>query len=304
MLIAILTLVRIHADRTGVFTYDAPELLGTYLSATQSMLLMLGFFVAFAVKLPSLPVHTWLPDAHTEAPTAGSVILAGLLLKTGAYGLLRFAVPLFPQAAVAFAPVALGLGALSIVYGAVMAFVQTDLKRLVAYTSVSHLGFVLLGIYAGNQLALQGVVMQMICHGLSAGGLFILVGLLQERIHTRDIARMGGFAAVAPRMAGLALVLAIAGMGLPGMGNYVAEMLTLVGAFQRDVRWTVVATAGLEGATICSLVFFQRAFQGPNKLSIAADLSGARRRSSGHSSWRSCGWACTRSPCSTRPARP
>ena len=250
MLISILTLARIHADKTGAFTFDAPELLGTYLPPTTAMLLMLGFFAAFAVKLPSLPVHTWLPDAHTEAPTAGSVILAGLLLKTGAYGLLRFAVPLFPQAAAAFAPVALGLGALSIVYGAVMAFAQTDLKRLVAYTSVSHLGFVMLGIYSGNQLALQGVVMQMICHGLSAGGLFILVGLLQERIHTRDIARMGGFAAVAPRMAGLALVIAMAGMGLPGMGNFVAEMLTLLGAFQR-------------------------AFQGPNTTSQRfADLSG------------------------------
>jgi NADH-quinone oxidoreductase subunit M len=236
---------------------------------------MLGFFTAFAVKLPSLPVHTWLPDAHTEAPTAGSVILAGLLLKTGAYGLLRFAVPLFPQAASTFAPVALGLGAVSIVYGAVMAFVQTDLKRLVAYTSVSHLGFVLLGIYAGNHIALQGVVMQMICHGLSASGLFILVGLLQERIHTRDIARMGGFAAVAPRMAGFALVIAMAGMGLPGMGNFVAEMLTLVGAFQRDIRWTVVATLGLVGATFYTLVFFQKAFQGPNRAAARfADLSG------------------------------
>jgi len=275
MLLSILTLVRIHADQTGVLTFDAPELLGTYLSGGVAMLLMLGFFAAFAVKLPSLPVHTWLPDAHTEAPTAGSVILAGLTLKTGAYGLLRFGVPLFPQAAEAFVPVAMGLGAVSIVYGAVMAFAQSDLKRLVAYTSVSHLGFVLLGIYAGNQLALQGAVMQMICHGLSTGGLFILVGLLQERIHTRDIGRMGGFGLFAPRMAGLALVIAMAGMGLPGMGNFIAEMLTLVGAFQRHVPWTVVATLGLVGATIYTLVFFQRSFQGPNTGSWRfPDLSG------------------------------
>ncbi|MFN8177273.1 MAG: NADH-quinone oxidoreductase subunit M [bacterium] len=275
MLLSILTLARFHADQTGTLTFDAPALLGTQLPAAMSMLLMLGFFAAFAVKLPSLPFHTWLPDAHTEAPTAGSVILAGLLLKTGAYGLLRFAVPLFPDAARVFAPVAMGLGAISVVYGAIMAFVQTDLKRLVAYTSVSHLGFVLLGIYAGTPLALQGVVMQMICHGLSAGGLFIFVGLLQERIHTREISRMGGFAAVAPRMAGLALVIAMAGMGLPGLGNFVAEILTLVGSYQRSIPWTIVATAGLVGATIYSLVLFQRAFQGPNKTSARfPDLSG------------------------------
>ncbi len=275
MLLAILTLVRIHADQTGVLTFDAPELLGTQIAAPVAMLLMLGFFAAFAVKLPSLPVHTWLPDAHTEAPTAGSVILAGLTLKTGAYGLMRFAVPLFPEAASAFVPVAMGLGAVSIVYGAVMAFAQTDLKRLVAYTSVSHLGFVLLGVYAGNKLALQGAVMQMICHGLSTGGLFVLVGLLQERIHTRDIARMGGFGQFAPRMAGLALIIAMGGMGLPGMGNFIAEMLTLVGAFQRHVPWTVVATLGLVGATIYTLVFFQRSFQGPNANAAKfPDLSG------------------------------
>jgi NADH-quinone oxidoreductase subunit M len=275
MLISIITLASIHAGQTGVLTFDAAELLGTALPAGLGLLLMLGFFAAFAVKLPSLPVHTWLPDAHTEAPTAGSVILAGLLLKTGAYGLLRFAVPLFPDATDVFRPAAIALGAASIVYGAVMAFAQSDLKRLVAYTSVSHLGFVLLGIYAGNRIALQGVVMQMICHGLSTGGLFILVGLLQERIHTREIDRMGGLAAVAPRMAGLALLLAMAGMGLPGMGNFIAEMLTLFGAFQRDPFWTIVACLGLVGATLYTLVFFQRPFQGPNTSSWKIpDLSG------------------------------
>jgi NADH-quinone oxidoreductase subunit M len=274
MLISIITLASLHAGQTGVLTFDAPDLLGTSLPAGVGLLLMLGFFAAFAVKLPSLPVHTWLPDAHTEAPTAGSVILAGLLLKTGAYGLLRFAVPLFPEATEVFRPTAIALGAASIVYGAVMAFAQSDLKRLVAYTSVSHLGFVLLGIYAGNRLALQGVVMQMICHGLSTGGLFILVGLLQERIHTREIERMGGLAAVAPRMAGLALLIAMAGMGLPGMGNFIAEMLTLFGAFQRDPVWTIIACLGLIGATLYTLVFFQKSFQGPNRGSwLIPDLS-------------------------------
>src|SRR5271168_3443394 len=179
MLVAIISLAVLHQHATGSFTFDYEALLHTPLSPHAARLLMLGFFVAFAVKLPAFPLHTWLPDAHTEAPTAGSVILAGLLLKTGAYGMLRFVIPLFPHAAHEFTPVALVLAVTGIVYGAVMAFSQTDLKRLVAYTSVSHLGFVLLGIFSWNPLALQGAIMTMICHGLSTGGLFVLVGGLQ-----------------------------------------------------------------------------------------------------------------------------
>src|SRR6202050_5512755 len=170
------------------------------MSSGVELWIMLGFFVAFAVKLPAVPLHTWWPDPHTEAPPAGSVILAGLLLKTGAHGLIRFVVPLFPHAAHEFTPVALMLAATGIVYGAVMAYSQTDFKRLVAYTSVSHLGFVLLGIFSWNQLALQGAMMTMLCHGLSTGGLFVLVGGLQESIHTRDLERMGGLWAGAPRL--------------------------------------------------------------------------------------------------------
>src|SRR5215467_797079 len=166
MLIAILALYFIHHQATGVYTFAYSELLGTQLSPGTELWIMLGFFVAFAVKLPVVPLHTWLPDAHTEAPTAGSVILAGLLLKTGAYGLMRFVVPLFPDAARAWAPVAMVLGVIGILYGAVLAFGQTDLKRLVAYISVSHLGFVLLGIFVGNELALQGAVVTMICHAI------------------------------------------------------------------------------------------------------------------------------------------
>src|SRR6266478_1271208 len=162
MLIAILALYFIHHQTTGVYTFEYSELLGTQLNPRTELWVMLGFFVAFAVKLPVVPFHTWLPDAHTEAPTAGSVVLAGLLLKTGAYGLLRFAVPLFPESAAAFAPVAMTLGVVGILYGAMLAFAQDDMKRLVAYTSVSHLGFVLLGIFAWNTLALQGVIMQML----------------------------------------------------------------------------------------------------------------------------------------------
>ncbi len=263
MLLSIIGLAYQNYLATGVTTFDSTRLMGLDLPLQTATFLMLGFFIAFAVKLPALPFHTWLPDAHTEAPTAGSVILAGLLLKTGAYGLLRFAVPLFPEAAQHFAPTAMAIGAISVVYGSLCAIGQTDLKRLVAYTSVSHLGFVLLGIYAGNRLALQGVVLQMIAHGLSAAGLFIMVGLMAERIHTREIGRMGGFGTIAPKMGAAALVLALAGMGFPGMANFVAEMLTLMGSFSVNATWTVVATCGLITATVYTLILFQRPFHGP-----------------------------------------
>jgi NADH-quinone oxidoreductase subunit M len=228
------------------------------------MLLMLGFFVAFAVKLPVIPLHTWLADAHTEAPTAGSVILAGLLLKTGAYGMLRFVIPLFPSAAHEFAPVAMALGASGIVYGAVLAFGQTDLKRLVAYTSISHLGFVLVGIFAWTELALQGAVMAMLCHGLSTGALFVLVGALQERTHTRDMDRLGGLWAAVPRLSGVALFFALASMGLPGLGDFIGEFLVLLGTYRGHVLVTVVAAIGILASTFYALQFVQRAFHGPN----------------------------------------
>jgi NADH-quinone oxidoreductase subunit M len=264
MLIAILALYLVHHQATGVYTFEYSELLGTPLGPRTELWIMLGFFVAFAVKLPVVPLHTWLPDAHTEAPTAGSVILAGLLLKTGAYGLLRFVIPLFPRAAHEFAPVALVLAVIGIVYGAVMAFSQTDLKRLVAYTSVSHLGFVLLGIFSWNPLALQGAIMTMICHGLSTGGLFILVGGLQERIHTRDLERMGGLWTVAPRLSGAALFFSMASLGLPGMGDFVGEFLVLLGSYRINVAVTVVASLGILASTFYAVRMVQRAFQGPN----------------------------------------
>jgi NADH-quinone oxidoreductase subunit M len=263
MLVAIVALFAIHHQHTGVYTFNYTRLLGTPLSASAAMWLMLGFFVAFAVKLPVVPLHTWLPDAHTQAPTAGSVILAGLLLKTGAYGLLRFVVPLFPEAAQTFAPVAMALGVIGILYGAIVAFAQTDIKRLVAYTSISHLGFVLLGIFAWNTLALQGAVMQMICHGLSTGALFILAGALQHRLHTRDMRRMGGLWSSLPRMGGIGVFLAMASLGLPGLGNFVAEMLILVGSFQVQAIVAIVATIGLLTATVYALSMVQRTFYGP-----------------------------------------
>lgn len=264
MLIAILALYFIHHQATGVYTFEYGDLLGTPLAPATGRWIMLGFFVAFAVKLPVVPLHTWLPDAHTEAPTAGSVILAGLLLKTGAYGLLRFVVPLFPTAAHQFAPVALVLSVIGILYGTVMAFAQTDLKRLVAYTSVSHLGFVLLGIFSWNPLALQGALMTMICHGLSTGSLFILVGALQERIHTREMGGMGGLWTTVPRLSGAALFFALASLGLPGLGDFVGEFLVLLGSYRISIAITFVASLGVLASTFYALRMVQRAFHGQN----------------------------------------
>lgn len=264
MLVSILGLYFIHGRTTGTYTFDYNQLLGTQIMPSTAMWLMFGFLIAFLVKVPAVPFHTWLPDAHTQAPTAGSVILAGLLLKTGAYGLLRFVVPLFPAAVFSFAPVAMLLGAISVLYGAVQAFGQTDIKRLVAYTSVSHMGFVLLGVFALNSLAWQGTVMQMIAHGLSTGGLFILVGMLYERIHTRDMVRMGGLWTVAPGMGAVALILALASLGLPGLANFIGEFLILLGAYQANIPLTVLATVGLIFATVYSLWVIQSAFLGQN----------------------------------------
>jgi NADH-quinone oxidoreductase subunit M len=262
MLVSIIGLYLLHGRQTGVYTFEAAELMGTSFAPGVGMLLMLGFFAAFAVKLPAVGVHTWLPDAHGEAPTAGSVILAGLLLKTGAYGLIRFVLPLFPADAHSFAPVGMLLGVAGILYGAWLAFAQTDLKRMVAYTSVSHMGFVLLGVFTFNQLALQGAVMQMVCHAMSTGALFILAGFLQERLHTRDIGRMGGLWSQAPRMGVLAMFFAMASLGLPGLGNFVAEFLVVLGAFKQSIPLSALALVGVVIATVYSLWMIQRIFHG------------------------------------------
>ena len=274
MLLAILGLYFIHGGQTGVYTFDYFQLLGTPLSQNVARWLMLGFLAAFVVKLPVVPFHSWLPDAHSQAPTAGSLILAGLLLKTGAYGLIRFVVPLFPSAAVEFAPWAMLLGVIGILYGAVLAFSQTDLKRLVAYTSVSHMGFVILGVFAFNELAMQGVVMQMITHGISTGALFILAGALYERVHTREITSMGGFWNKTPFMGTVALVFTLASLGLPGLGNFIAEFLTLIGSWQANRTLTVFATIGIVAATAYSLRIMQKVFLGKEVSStIIDDLS-------------------------------
>ncbi len=276
MLLAILGLYFVHGRSTGIYTFDYPELLGTVMSPAVAMWLMLGFSIAFLVKLPAVPFHTWLPDAHTQAPTAGSVVLAGLLLKTGAYGLLRFAVPLFPTAAHQFAPVAMTLAVAGILYGAFMAFAQTDLKRLVAYTSISHLGFVLLGIFAWNALALQGAVMQMIAHGVSTGALFVLAGILQERLHTREMGSMGGFWSAAPRMGAMMMFFAMASLGLPGLGNFVGEFLVLQGSYMVSVTFSALAVIGLIAATVYAVWMVQQTFHGPLEAKAAPADIGAR----------------------------
>jgi len=264
MLLGILALYFLHHRLTGVYSFEYADLLGTPLRARSGLLIMLAFFVAFAVKLPMVPLHTWLPDAHTEAPTAGSIILAGLLLKTGAYGMLRFVVPLFPGAAHRFAPVGMALGVVGILYGAILALGQTDLKRLVAYTSISHLGFVLVGIFAWNEWALQGAIMGMICHGISTGGLFIIVGQLQERTHTREIERLGGLWATIPALSGAGLFFAVASMGLPGLGDFVGEFLVLIGTYRQHFALAAIAAIGILASTFYGLRFVQGAFHGAN----------------------------------------
>jgi NADH-quinone oxidoreductase subunit M len=262
MLLAILALYFVHGAATGTYTFDYFQLLNTPMTKSTAMWIMLGFFIAFAVKLPIAGLHTWLPDAHTEAPTAGSVILAGLLLKTGGYGFIRFVLPLFPGAAAEFAYPAMAIGLVGIIYGAMMAFSQRDFKRLVAYTSVSHLGFTLLGVFAGTVMALQGAVVQMIAHGISTGALFMLVGMLQERIHTRDFNQMGGLWATVPNMAAITLIFALASLGLPGMANFVGEFLVLAGSYQVYPWIAAPAATGLIFSAVYSLWMMYRAFFG------------------------------------------
>ncbi len=265
MLLGILGLSFIHAHSTGIRTFDYALLLGTSLSPVASFWLMLAFLISFLVKLPVFPFHPWLPDAHTEAPTAGSVILAGLLLKTGAYGILRFVLPLFPDAVRAITPLMLALAVIGIIYGAVLAFGQNDLKRLVAYTSVSHMGFVLLGIFAGTITALQGAVMQMAAHGVSTGALFIIAGVIQEHMHTRDLDRMGGVWMTAPRLSGLAMAFGLASLGLPGFGNFVAEFMVLAGTYRVHPLATVFAATGLVMSALYALRMIQQAFHGDHR---------------------------------------
>lgn len=263
LLIAIIALVLMNHHYTGVLSFDYDVLRQVKMRPEIEFAIMLGFFLAFAVKMPVVPVHSWLPDAHAQAPTAGSVDLAGILLKTAAYGLLRFVLPLFPTASQQFAPIAMWLGIIGIFYGAVLACAQTDIKRLVAYTSISHMGFVLIGIYTGTLVSLQGVTVQMVAHGLSAGGLFILCGELYERLHTRDLRKMGGLWGRITWLPALALFFSAASLGMPGTGNFTGELLILLGTFARAPLIAALATCALVLAAVYSLSLVQRAFFGP-----------------------------------------
>ena len=262
MLVGILTLVLLHYAQTGQITFNYMSLLGTNLPAEFEYGLMLCFFIAFAVKLPVVPFHGWLPDAHAQAPTAGSVDLAGILIKTAAYGMLRFVIPLFPHASAEFAPIAITLGLIGIFYGAWLAFQQQDIKRLLAYTSISHMGFILLAIYSGNLLTLQGLMIQMLAHGLSSAALFIMAGQIYERLHTRDMRLMGGMWGQFRYLAPFLMFFCAALAGIPGTGNFIGEFLILLSAF-KDFPWfTTLATASLVLAGVYALILIYRAMFG------------------------------------------
>jgi NADH-quinone oxidoreductase subunit M len=263
MLVAIVWLGWAVQQATGHWSFGYEELFAVPLGARAQRWCFAAFALAFAVKVPLFPLHTWLPDAHTEAPTGGSVILAGVLLKMGTYGFLRFALPLFPGAVLEAAPILVGLAVVGIVYGALVATVQPDLKRLVAYSSVSHLGFVMLGLFALTPVGVVGSVYQMLNHGLSTGALFLLVGMIYERRHTRRIADFGGLWGAMPVYAALFLVAMLASVGLPGLNGFVGEFLILLGAFGRWPWATAVATSGVIFGALYLLWMYQRVMFGP-----------------------------------------
>ena len=263
MLVGMVALVYLSTKGGEVLTFDLEVLADRQnLAGATARWIFLAFAIGFAVKVPLFPVHTWLPDAHTEAPTAGSVILAGVLLKLGTYGLIRFGLFLFPEAAVEMAPLLLTLAVIGIVYGALVATVQRDLKRLVAYSSVAHLGFIILGTFAFTQQGLSGGVLQMVNHGLSTGALFLLVGMIYERRHTRQIAELNGLQKSMPMLAAVFTVVMLSSVGLPGLNGFVGEFLILIGTFVTHRWWAVVATSGVILAAVYLLWAYQRVFHG------------------------------------------
>jgi NADH-quinone oxidoreductase subunit M len=277
MLVAIIWLYHI----TGTFDLPVIENVlanGVPLSSTTELVLFGAFFLAFAIKVPLFPLHTWLPDAHTDAPTAGSVILAGVMLKLGTYGMLRFCLPLFPAAAHKLAPMIGVLAIIGIVYGALVATVQHDLKRLVAYTSVSHLGFVVLGIFTFNTIAVQGAIYQMLNHGVSTGALFLAVGMLYDRRHTHEISEFGGLATPMPVLMSLFLFVALSSLALPPLNGFIGEFLILIGTFASHHVWAGWATSGAVLSAIYLLWAYQRVALGEVTVEKNRDLPDASGR--------------------------
>lgn len=268
MLLAIIALYYVHGQITGDYTFDVMKITESYASYGKGfqMIVFGVLFFGFAIKVPMFPVHTWLPDAHVEAPTAGSVILAGVLLKMGTYGMIRFCLPITPYAAIKLMPYVAALSVIAIIYGALVAMVQKDIKKLVAYSSVSHMGFVTLGIYALNQSGLEGGILQMFNHGIITGALFLLIGLLYERTHTREISDYGGIAASVPVYATIFLIFTFGSIGLPSMGAFIGEFLVLVGSFKAFSDWAILAAIGVIFSAVYMLWMYQRVFlQGLNK---------------------------------------
>src|SRR5262245_33430434 len=271
MLVAIIALYFMHGDATGTFTFSYPQIQSALasgamvLSPSIEFWLFVAFFLAFAVKVPLFPFHTWLPDAHVEAPTAGSVLLAGVLLKMGTYGLVRFNLPLFPHISHLFAPLISLLAVVGIIYGALVAMVQPDIKKLVAYSSVSHLGFIVLGIFSFTTQGMEGAIYQMLNHGVSTGALFLLVGVIYDRRHTRLIEEFGGLANPMPVYAAIFLIVTLSSIGLPGLNGFVGEFLTLLGTFGVNRTSAVAGAVGIILSAVYMLWMYQRVIWGEVK---------------------------------------
>jgi NADH-quinone oxidoreductase subunit M len=262
LLVGILAVAFLHQSQTGVLTFELPALMHTHLSGTEGVLLFLAFTAAFAVKAPIFPFHTWSPDAYAEAPTAGAVLLAAVMAKLGTYGIIRFDLNLFPQATRTLAPWLLTLATIGILYGAVVACAQRDLKRLLAYSSLAQIGFIVLGTFALNSQGLTGGVLQMVNHGLIIATLFILVGWIYERRKTWQVSALKGLQSPAPVMAGVFTVAMLASIGVPGLNGFVGEFLILIGTFVAHRWWAVVAIMGVIAAAVYLLWAFQQVFHG------------------------------------------
>ena len=273
MLLGILAVYYYHGAQTGAYTFDVLRLMKVSYPSTPLFTLLgvpfsfqdlvwLSFFMSFAIKVPMFPFHTWLPDAHTDAPTAGSVILAGVLLKMGTYGFIRFNLPMFPEATKHFVPMMMTLSIIAIIYGAMVCMVQPDMKRLIAYSSVSHMGFITLGMFALNAQGIQGSIIQMVNHGLSTGALFLIVGLIYDRRHTRLISELGGLSKQMPVYATLFAIIMLSSMGLPGLNGFIGEFLILVGAFKANYLWAAFAVSGIVLGAAYMLWLYQRTMFG------------------------------------------